>query len=62
MGKKWSKFQMLSMKMKFTGSIALSTMIPKYNFSVREALISGEGRPENLREMVKNRETYCYVN
>ena len=28
----------------------------------REALISGEGRPENLRKMAKNRETYCYTN
>ena len=28
----------------------------------REALISGEGRPENLRKMAKNRETYCYAN
>ena len=28
----------------------------------REALISGEGRPENLGKMVKNREIYCYAN
>ena len=28
----------------------------------REVLISGEGRPENLGKMAKNRETYCYVN
>ena len=28
----------------------------------REALISGEGRPENLRKIAKTRETYCYAN
>ena len=28
----------------------------------REALILGEGRPENLGKMAKNRETYCYPN
>ena len=28
----------------------------------REALISGEGRPENLGKMAKNREIYCYAN
>ena len=27
-----------------------------------EALISGEGRSENLGKMAKNRETYCYAN
>ena len=27
-----------------------------------EALISGEGRLENLGKMAKNRETYCYAN
>ena len=27
------------------------------NLLAREALISGEGRPENLREMAKNRES-----
>ena len=31
-------------------------------FLAREALTSGEGRPENLGEIVKNRETYCYAN
>ena len=31
------------------------------NFS-REALISGEGRPENLGEMGNNRDIYCYAN
>ena len=31
-------------------------------FLAREALISGEGRPENLGKMAKNREAYCYVN
>ena len=31
-------------------------------FLAREALISGEGRPENLGKMVKTRETYCYAN
>ena len=25
-------------------------------------LISGKGRPENLRKLAKNRETYCYAN
>ena len=28
----------------------------------REILISGEGRPENLGKMAKNRETCCYAN
>ena len=27
-----------------------------------EALMSGEGRPENLGKMGKTRETYCYAN
>ena len=31
-------------------------------FLAREALISGEGRLENLRKMAKNRGTYCYAN
>ena len=31
-------------------------------FLAREALISEEGRPENLRKMAINRETYCYAN
>ena len=31
-------------------------------FLAREILISGEGRPENLGKMAKNRETYCYAN
>ena len=31
-------------------------------FLAMEVLISGEGRPEKLRKMAKNRETYCYVN
>ena len=39
-----------------------STRIPKYNFFAREALISGEGRPENLGKMAKARETYCCAN
>ena len=30
-------------------------------FLAREALISGEGRPENLGGRAKNRETYCYA-
>ena len=29
----------------------------KIHFLVREALISGEGRPENLERMAKSRET-----
>ena len=33
-----------------------------YIFLAREVLISGEGRPENLGEMAKNRETYVYAN
>ena len=37
-----------------------STKIPKIFFS-KEALISGEGRTENLGKMVKNKETYCYA-
>ena len=28
----------------------------------KEALISGEGWPENLGKMAKTRETYCYAN
>ena len=28
----------------------------------REALISGEGRPENLGKMGNNRDIYCYAN
>ena len=31
-------------------------------FLAREALISGEVRPENLGKMAKTRETYCYAN
>ena len=31
-------------------------------FFAREILISGEGRPDNLGKMAKNRETYCYAN
>ena len=34
----------------------------KYIFWAKEALISKEGRPENLGKMAKNRETYCYAN
>ena len=36
--------------------------IAKIYFLAREALISGEGRPENLGKMAKNRETYRYAN
>ena len=42
--------------------VALSTRIPKYIFLAREALNLGEGLPENLGKMAKNRETYCYAN
>ena len=31
-------------------------------FFAREAQMLGKGRPENLGEMAKNRETYCYAN
>ena len=31
-------------------------------FLAREALISGEGWPENLGKIAKNRETYYYAN
>ena len=31
-------------------------------FLAREALISVEGRSENLWKMAKTRETYCYAN
>ena len=31
-------------------------------FLTREPQISGEGRPEKLWKMAKNRETYCYAN
>ena len=52
--------EFLRRKTKLTRLIALSTRIPKRNF-FREALISGEGRPENLGKMGNNRDTYCYV-
>ena len=29
-------------------------------FLTWETLISGEGRPENLGKMAKNKKTYCY--
>ena len=32
------------------------------NIFFREALISGEGRPENLGKTVNNRDIYCYAN
>ena len=32
------------------------------NFFSREALISGEGWPENLGKMGNNRDIYCYAN
>ena len=35
---------------------------PKNIIFSREALISGEGRPENLGEMGNNRDIYCYAN
>ena len=35
---------------------------PKNIFFPREALISGEGRPENLGKTGNNREIYCYAN
>ena len=31
-------------------------------FLAREALILGEGQPENVEKMAKNREAYCYAN
>ena len=31
-------------------------------FLAREALISGEERPKNLRKLAQNRKTYCYAN
>ena len=31
-------------------------------FLAGEALFSGEGRPESLGKMAKNRETYCHAN
>ena len=31
-------------------------------FLAREALILGEGQPENSGKMGENRETYCYAN
>ena len=34
----------------------------KMYFFAREALISGEGPPESLGNMAKNRESYCYAN
>ena len=35
---------------------------PKNIFFSREALISGEGRSENLGKMGNNRNIYCYAN
>ena len=35
---------------------------PKNIIFSREALISGEGRPENLGKMCNNRDIYCYAN
>ena len=35
---------------------------PKNIIFSREALISGEGRPENLGKMDNNRDIYCYAN
>ena len=35
---------------------------PKNIIFSREALISGEGRPENLGKMGNNRNIYCYAN
>ena len=35
---------------------------PKNIFFFREALISGEERPENLGKMGNNRDIYCYAN
>ena len=35
---------------------------PKSIIFSREALISGEGRPENLGKMGNNRDIYCYAN
>ena len=34
---------------------------PKNTIFSREALISGEGRPENLGKMGNNRDIYCYT-
>ena len=57
---------------KFSGSFKLNEIHtvdspfnedPKdINFFSREPLISGEGRPENLRKMGNNRDIYCYAN
>ena len=35
---------------------------PKNIIFSREALISGEGRPENLGKTGNNRDIYCYTN
>ena len=35
---------------------------PKNIIFSREALISGEGRPENLGKTGNNRDIYCYAN
>ena len=61
MGKKWSKFQMLPMKMKLTGWIALSMRIPEIElFWPGSPNFEGE-TAEKFREMAKNRETYSYA-
>ena len=57
---------------KFSGSFKLSEIhiidsplnedSKDLNFFSREALISGEGRPENLGKMGNNRDICCYAN
>ena len=56
MGQKWSKFQMLTMKMNSQGRQLFQRGFQNYNcFLAREALIAGEGRPENLEKMAQTR-------
>ena len=47
--------------MEVTWLIALQRGFQKYDFS-REALISGEGRSENLGKIGNNRDIHCYAN
>ena len=58
MGQKWSSIQVLSMKMKLTGLIVLSTRIPKICFF----LVSGEERPKQLWKMAKGRDSIVMQN
>ena len=60
--KKWSNFQVLCRKMKFTWLITSSTWIPKYSFFFQGGPNFGGGTVEIFREMDNNGDIYCYAN